>query len=179
MSVICDKDNGHFSLIPNTDNAPDMRRWYAMDSFNLPHLLDALPPPPAVPESIEEKICALNVVAFPLAAAMFQFHDFVIRAAGLPYDMDPSDEETKKKIGAASNVVYEHSGELPNTYDISCALDALHRSGMNVNSVSNSDLDLLRTTMDELLSIDGVDEDDMNALIGGMGVIDDHFKEVS
>ena len=176
MSVVCDKDDGHFCLIPNANKAPDMRRWFAVDAEYQPHLLGAHPPPPAAPESIERRIRASIVVAFPLAVAMFQFHDFVIKAAELPCHMDTSDEENKKKVGAPFNVVYEYSGKLPNTYDISFALDALHRSGMNVKSVADYDLDLLRTAMDELLSIDEVDHDDKDVLIGGMGVIDDHFK---
>jgi hypothetical protein len=48
-----------------------------------------------------------------------------------------------------------------------------------MKSVSKSDLDLLRATMDELLSIDiedPIDEADIDILIGGMEVIDDYFK---
>jgi hypothetical protein len=182
MSVICDKQDGHFSLIPNEYKAPVVRRWW--DGRNQGHVIEIVPdsiPPPA-PESISKMICATEVVAFPLAAQMFQFHDFVIKAAGLPYDIDSCDdnEEDKKKIGTASNVVFECSGEFANTYDISCALDALHMSEFNMKSVSTSDLDLLRTTMDELLSSeDTIDEADKDVLMGGMKVIDNHFKGVS
>ncbi len=41
-----------------------------------------------------------------------------------------------------------------------------------MKSVSYSDLDLLRATMDEAT----IGEDDKDVLIGGMEVIEDHFK---
>jgi hypothetical protein len=150
--------------------------------LNQPHLLGSDPttaPPPA-PESIETNILSTLFVAFPLAAQMFQFHNLVIKAAGLPYEInDGNDEEDKKKLGAAANVVFQYSAELPNTYAISCALDALYSSEFNMKSVATSDLDLLRVTMDELWSLvieDPIDEVDKDVLIGGMGVIDDFSK---
>ena len=48
-----------------------------------------------------------------------------------------------------------------------------------MKSVSNSDLDLLRATMEELLSIDiedPIDEVDVDILIEGEEVVDDYFK---
>jgi hypothetical protein len=49
-----------------------------------------------------------------------------------------------------------------------------------MNSVSNSDLDLLRATMDKLLLLtmdeDTIDEVDKDVPIGGMDINDDHFK---
>ena len=68
------------------------------------------------------------VVAFPLAAAKFILHDFVSKATGLPFDGDFGDDEDLKTLGAAANLVFEHSGELPNTYQVTEALDALASS---------------------------------------------------
>jgi hypothetical protein len=182
MWVVCDKENGYFSFIPNANRESDKRQWLPTDTARLrhTHLLEPVPGidvPPA-PESIITFVRGTTVLVFPVATRKFQFHDFIMRAAGLPCDTDFSDdEEDKKKLGAASNVVFEYSGELPNTYNISCALDALHTSDFNMKSVSNSDLDLLRATMEELLEIeDTIDELEKEVLIGGMGVIDVHFK---
>jgi hypothetical protein len=56
------------------------------------------------------------VVAFPMVAQKFQFHNLVMKPAGLPCDVAfDDDEEDKKKLGAASNVVFKHCHELLNT----------------------------------------------------------------
>ena len=110
-------------------------------------------------------------------AQKFQFHDLVMKAAGLPWDMGSGgsndDDHDKKKLGVASNVVFEHCIVLSNTYDILCALEALSASEFNIKSVSTSDFDLLHSAMDDLRSTDDtIDETESKILLDGMGVIE-------
>jgi len=118
------------------------------------------------------------VVTFPVVAQKFHFHDLVMKAAGLPWDVDSGggdddDNQDKKKLGVASNVVFEYSDVLPNTYAILYALEALSTSEFNGKSVSTFDFDLLHSAMDDLQSTDDViDETESEILIAGMGVIE-------
>jgi hypothetical protein len=102
------------------NRATDVRLWSLAEGYRHPHLIESEPgihEPPA-PECINTFIRGKKVVAFPVAARKFQFHDFVMRASVLPCDTDfGDDEEDKKKLGATSNVVFEYSGELSNTVE--------------------------------------------------------------
>ena len=85
----------------------------------------------------------------------------------------------KKKLGAASNVVFDYSNALPNTYDILNALDVLRESDFKMQYVPFDDCVLLRETMDDLSSTeDIIEEHEVEVLVGGMAFIDKHLKSL-
>jgi len=125
---------------------------------------------------------ATQVCAFPTAAKEFRLHDIILKAAGLPSDgVDFRDaDEDKKKLGAASDMVFEHSGELPNTYQVSEALDVLSSGEFNIKSVSAFVLNILHGAMDELSSVvDTIGPNEQSILVDGLEVIGNHFKSSS
>jgi len=204
MCLILDGEkNQHFTLIPAIQPAPCVHRCSRGPKPDIMELKPRTVAPPA-PECIKIQPGPKTLLAFPVMAKQFQLHDFLMKAAGLPFDIGsgggddkkkktgvaslPSDidsgggdggDDKKKleKLGVASNLVFEHSGNLPNTYGISCALDDLCMSGFDLEKLSTFSLHVLHTTMGELLSTsEGVIDDDEERVLGeGIEFIDEQI----
>lgn len=94
-----------------------------------------------------------------------------MKASGLPSDIDfDKDDATKKRVAGAADLVFEHSVELPNTYQISEALDELSLSKFNLKAVTSSTLDIIQMAIQEILeellpSCDGENADAESVLV--------------
>lgn len=90
---------------------------------------------------------------------------------------DDDGNQDKKKLGDASNVVFEHCIVLHNTCDIIYALEDLSVSEFNTKLVSTFNFDLLHSAMDGLRSTDDtIDEAESEILLNGMGTVEKHLK---
>lgn len=193
MYLVCDKEDGHFCLVPEVDRSHSFLKSRQADPRKWPYQAGERPllmepePGVAIPNPPEALLTHVSgggpsVVAFPVVAQKFRFNDLVMKASGRPWDMifnEEDDDEDKKKLGAASNVVFEHSNALPNTHDILDALDVLRTKDFNITSVPFSDCGLLHETMDDLLSAeDTIEEDEIDIVVAGMAIIDKHLKSL-
>jgi len=151
-----------------------------------------VPNPLTVPESTERRIdVSISrptplFLSFPLAAQKFVLCDFLMRASGDPGDLDFDDDKDKKELVAAASLVFEHSNELPDTYQTSKALEALCLSEFDTKFVDISHLDTLHETIGELLSIDEdgevdpiISADKKAVLVAGIGVIEKQMNAAS
>ena len=179
MFVVFDSaTKNHFTLAPAVRPVPlSVPRW-SPPKPNIMELKPDINAPPA-PECIKIMSGGKVLLAFPVMAQQFQLHDFLMKAASLPFDIgsgggDGGSDDEKKQLGVASNVVFEHSSDLPNTYDVSCALDDLCTSGFDLEKLSTFSLYFLHTTMGELLSAnEGTIDDDEEGVLGeSMEIID-------
>lgn len=182
MAVIYDNyEDGHFTLIPEEDRfnwTPNTRWWGNM------HLLEPRAGSTAAQQP-EAFLCRIsgssNSLVFPLAAQKFEFHDFIMKASALPWDMkfldgdsndddeDPDKTPDKKVLGEASNTVFKHCGVLYNTHDALTALDVLHKNEFNWKLAPLFCFEVLRSAIDELLSADEntIEEREKETLIEG------------
>lgn len=194
MCALCDKVDGHFSLVPEKDCSRDLlnssearpsRRW-APTQLSMPNLWEpdpnvSQPDPPEAFLTLLPGGGSAPFAAFPVVAQKFQFHDLVMKASAKPWDptVHDNDDEDQKKVGAASNVVFDYSNMLPTTYDILNALNVLRESDFKMKSVPLSECVILHETMDDLLSTeDVIEEHEVEVLVGGMAVIDKHLKSL-
>lgn len=194
MYTVCDKVDGHFSLVPEKDcshavlKSPEARplRGWAPRQFSM---LPVWEPDPNVsqpdpPEAFLTSLFRMGslVVAFPVAAQKFQFHDLVMKASARPWDLTVNEDDyddDQKKLGAASNVLFDYSNELSDTYDILNALNVLRESDFKMKAVPLSECALLHEMMDNLSSTeDIIEEREVEILVGGMAVIDKHLKSL-
>lgn len=90
MAVIYDNNTpGHFTLIPEEDRGfwTQFTRWCAPNNMYLFEARAGSTAPPQ-PEAFLFRICgATDSLVFPLAAQKFEFHDFIMKASALPWDM--------------------------------------------------------------------------------------------
>jgi hypothetical protein len=155
MAVIYDNnDAGYFTLIPEEDRrAVTVHRWAGTDVEYVLGPKPGYPVPPA-PEALWRQIGSPKYsLTFPMAAKKFKFHDFIMKASGLPCDMksvggdsEDEDNQDKKALGAASNIVFEYCIELSNTHGILEAPDALHKNEFKLKSVSTFYFEVRTTT---------------------------------
>jgi hypothetical protein len=167
VSLIFDKaSTGHFTLIPNQLNDPDITDW-SVCSFDRPHLWvprpaqpmpppaamipRPMPPPVAMPESISCGYHDSAYVAYLLVAKKFLLHDLIMKAAALELLPDGTYEDGDcQKLAQAAEVVFYRGDELPNSYELYDALAVLSSYAYNVKKMSFYDLGILRYAMTEV-----------------------------